>query len=230
MTQPPLTQTLRSFGRKQGRSPKGIRQEAIAHWLPRLEISQEIDAIEQMESLFEKPFDSYGLEIGYGAGEHLFHQATRHPDCGFIGCEPFLNGIGSLLAMIQESPVENIRIWQEDARILLEKLPNQCLDRVFILFPDPWPKIRHQKRRLVKKDLLDALARVMKPGALLRIATDHHDYANWMLAHLMPHHAFEWNASKASDWQTAPEDWVTTRYQQKALASDITTYIDCTRI
>lgn len=221
---------LRSFGRKQGRAPKGIRQDAMEALLPKLSIPLETTNITSLGSLFEKPYDHYALEIGYGAGEHLHFQASRSPEFGFIGCEPFLNGVGNLLATIDEKPVENIRIWQEDARLLLAQLPDACLQKVFILFPDPWPKTRHHKRRIVKNDLLNELARVMKPNALLRMATDHHDYAAWMLSHIMNHPQFNWDANTPADWQTPPKDWVLTRYQEKALASEITTYINATRI
>lgn len=230
MTSGSLDIPIRSFGRKQGRSPKGIRQEAMEAWLPKLSIAQDIGTIASLSSLFDRAYETFALEIGYGAGEHLYHQAQLHPQIGHIGCEPFLNGIGNLLASIHEKPVDNIRIWQEDARLLLAKLPTASLDKVFILFPDPWPKLRHHKRRIVKTDLLDELRRVMKPGAMLRMATDHHDYALWMLSHIMDHPHFEWTAKTPTDWQHAPKDWITTRYQQKALASDITTYIDAMRI
>ncbi len=221
---------IRSFGRKQGRTPKGLRQQAMEELLPAFSISNDIKPVSHIANLFDTPYSRYAIEIGFGAGEHLYHQAASNPDCGFIGCEPFLNGIGSLMAQIQENPMNNIRIWQEDARLLLKELPAKSIEKVFILFPDPWPKLRHHKRRLVKHDLLDQLAYIMKSGALLRMATDHHDYAAWMLAHLSSRTDFKWNAKNKHDWQQAPTDWISTRYQQKALASEVTTYLDYTRV
>ncbi len=222
--------TIRSFGRKQGRAPKGERQVAMESLLPELSIDLNLSSLDTIEALFSKRFKHYAMEIGFGAGEHLHHQAASNPNWGFIGCEPFLNGVAGLLHQVKQRPIDNIRVWQEDARILLEKLPDRSIDNVFILFPDPWPKTKHHKRRLIKNDLLTELARVMKPSALLRMATDHHDYAAWMLAHILKHPSFLWNATNKRDWQTPPSDWVATRYQEKALASDITTYIDCTRV
>ena len=224
------TNHLRSFGRKQGRAPKGIRQNAMESLMPYYAINLDIEKIGDISELFDKSYNSYAVEIGFGAGEHLYHQAKLNPDCGFIGCEPFLNGIANLMTQLQEEPLDNLRIWQEDARLLLEKLPENSINKAFILFPDPWPKLRHHKRRLVKHDLLDQLSHIMPSGSLLRMATDHHGYASWMLAQILSHSKFEWSANSQKDWQQAPSDWISTRYQQKALASDITTYIDSVRV
>ncbi len=131
------------------------------------------------------------LEIGFGAGEHLAHQAALYPEVGIIGCEPFINGIATLLALVPPpqggAPPNNIRIFNGDARLLIEKLPDASLEKVFILYPDPWPKARHHKRRLISKEFLNNLACVMKPGAELRLATDHGDYCTWMLERLLTH-------------------------------------------
>ena len=133
-----------------------------------------------------------------------------------IGCEPYVNGISGLLKSIKEKHLDNIRIYTDDVRELLGVMPEAFLERVYILYPDPWPKSRHHKRRLIQKPLLDLLARVMKPGAELRIATDWDDYATWILEQLLPHPAFAWTAEKATDWTRPWQEWIPTRYEQKA--------------
>jgi len=158
------------------------------------------------------------LEIGFGGGEHLAHQAALNPGVGIIGCEPYINGIGDLLKAIEAQKLSNIRIHGDDARPLIERLPDASIERVFILYPDPWPKARHHKRRLVSTELLNQLARVMKPGAILRLATDHSDYCTWMLERLLPHPSFTWTAKDCDDWLKPWSDWIPTRYEQKALA------------
>lgn len=172
----------------------------------------------------------FWLEIGFGGGEHLAHQASLHPDTGLLGCEPYVNGIAGLLKHISDHDLQNIRIYHHDARLLLERLPDSCLERVFILYPDPWPKARHNKRRLVSSATLDALARVMRPGAQLRLATDDSDYCAWMLEHVLAHPHFSWQAKISDDWLTPPPDWISTRYEQKALAAGrVPTYLNFIR-
>ncbi len=166
-------------------------------------------------ALFPRTPESLHLEIGFGGGEHLAAQALAHPEVGFIGCEPFVNGVAHLLGLIEEHH-DNIRLWPDDARVLLGALPEACIERVFILFPDPWPKSRHHKRRLIQTALLAALARVMKPGAELRLATDHADYLTWMLERLLASPDFAWTARSASDWREPPPGWVRTQYQDWA--------------
>jgi tRNA (guanine-N7-)-methyltransferase len=171
----------------------------------------------------------YWLEIGFGGGEHLAHQARLHPGTSIIGCEPYVNGIAGLLKSIYDEKLDNIRVYPDDVRKLLEHLPESSLSRVFILYPDPWPKARHHKRRLISKEFLDALARVMKPGAELRLATDHADYATWMLERLLPHPAFTWTAETCDYWLKPPADWLSTRYEQKRLAG-MPTYLEVVRV
>lgn len=169
------------------------------------------------------------LEIGFGGGEHLAFQAETNPGVGIIGCEPYVNGIGELLKQIEAKKLTNIRLHGDDARPLIEQLPDASLSRVFILYPDPWPKSRHHKRRLVSRPLLDALSRVMKPGSELRLATDHADYACWMLEQLLSHRSFEWQAKGCDDWLKPWPDYTPTRYEQKALAGR-PTYLTFTRV
>ncbi len=158
------------------------------------------------------------IEIGFGSGEHLAAQAEANPGVTLLGCEPYINGIGNLLLRLQDRPLTNLRIYTDDVRLLLEKLPDASVERVFILFPDPWPKSRHHKRRLIQPAFLRQLARVMKPGSRLNLATDHVDYLTWMLTHLLASPDFTWTAKSQADWATPPADWTRTRYQEKAEA------------
>ncbi len=163
------------------------------------------------------------LEIGFGGGEHLVAQAMAHPEQRFIGVEPFLNGVGSCLRHIEESGITNVRIHMGDARDVLTRLPDASLDRIYILFPDPWPKTRHHKRRLIQTDFIAALARVLKPGGEVRYATDWAHYAAWTLELFTRDPHFAWTAARAADWRTPWEGHVTTRYEEKKLG-------DCTPI
>ena len=149
----------------------------------------------------------------------LAAQAEAHPAVGLIGSEVFENGIARLLTAIDEAGLSNIRLLTEDGRELLKKLPDRSLARVFILFPDPWRKQRHHKRRLVSTETLDELARVMKDGSELRLATDHIDYLRWMLERAPVHPAFEWLARRPDDWRVRTPDWPQTRYERKAIAA-----------
>jgi tRNA (guanine-N7-)-methyltransferase len=159
------------------------------------------------------------LEIGFGAGEHLAWQADANPEMGLIGAEPYVAGMAKLLARIADKDHRNIRLYTEDAREVLAALPDASLARVFILFPDPWPKTRHHKRRFIQMTMLDELARVMKQGAELRFATDDAGYLVWTLQRLTAHPQFSWLAQSAEDWRVRPADWPETRYEAKALRS-----------
>lgn len=159
------------------------------------------------------------LEIGFGAGEHLAAQAERHRETNFIGCEVFENGVAKLLERMERQRLNNIRVFNQDALLLIETMPTVSVDRVFILFPDPWPKRRHAKRRIISLETLDSLAAIMKDGAELRVATDDRDYVCWIIELLTDHPAFEWLARRPTDWRERPEDWPPTRYEKKALAA-----------
>lgn len=156
------------------------------------------------------------LEIGFGGGEHLVHQARQNPDVGFIGCEPYLNGVAMLLAKIRKAGVENIRVHPGDARDLFDVLPEAALARAFLLYPDPWPKARHHRRRFVTQEHLAPLARALRPGAAFRVATDIPDYVRQTLEEV-PRQGFNWQAERPADWRQAWPDWVPTRYELKAL-------------
>lgn len=159
------------------------------------------------------------FEVGFGGGEHLAAQARLHPQTGFIGCEPFENGVAKLLTQVRAQGLANVRVHPDDARDILERLPEASLSVMFVLFPDPWPKFRHHKRRFIQPRTLGEIARALRPGGELRIATDHPDYAQWALMHLVRDARFTWAAQCAADWRVRPADWVATRYEQKALAA-----------
>jgi tRNA (guanine-N7-)-methyltransferase len=166
---------------------------------------------------FSPPPEEVWLEVGFGGGEHLLAQAQAHPRVGMIGAEPYESGVAKLLSKLESAPVPNLRIYMDDARDIIEALPDASIARVFTLFPDPWPKTRHHKRRFVQMQMLDQLARVLKPRGELRFASDDAGYLNWALERLMAHKAFEWAATRATDWKTRPLDQPQTRYETKAL-------------
>ncbi len=164
------------------------------------------------------PDEPLWLEIGFGGGEHLAWQAAAHPDVLLVGCEVYRNGIAGLLGQIERQKLANIRIWAEDARDLIDRLADRSVARVFLLFPDPWPKARHAERRFIGPANLASLARIMTPGAELRLATDDPTYLSWTLDHLPLHPAFRWLVEAPQDWRQRPLDWPATRYEQKALS------------
>jgi tRNA (guanine-N7-)-methyltransferase len=207
---------LPSFGRRRGRRLRPTKQELMDTLLQELSITLPQQTCLEPATLFPEAKE-YWLEIGFGGGEHLAHQAERYPHAAIIGCEPYIHGIAWLLSHVKERALHNVRVFTDDARLLLDALPDHSLDKVFILYPDPWPKKRHHRRRLVSNQTLDALARVLKPGAELRLATDDADYCTWMLEHLQAHAAFESQAKQDDDRLIPWEDWVSTRYEQKAL-------------
>jgi len=167
--------------------------------------------------VFAPPVEEVWLEIGFGGAEHLLWQARANAHVGLIGCEPFEDGVVKALSAIEREKLANIRLHADDARLLLRWLPDASIARAFILFPDPWPKKRHQKRRLVSAATLGELARIMRPGAELRIATDIGDYARWILLAVREQHSFGWSAEGPRDWRERPPDWPSTRYEEKAL-------------
>jgi tRNA (guanine-N7-)-methyltransferase len=167
--------------------------------------------------LFGRPAKAVCLEIGFGGGEHLQHEAERNPDWGFIGVEPFVNGMAKLLTRLSTSPRDNIRLHDDDATVLLDWLPSGFLDRIDLFYPDPWPKRRHWKRRFVNPANLDRFARVLKPGGRFRFASDIDSYVDWTLLHCRSHQAFEWEAETAEDWRQPFAGWPGTRYEAKAI-------------
>ncbi len=211
---------LRSFGRLKGRPIKPRQAELMDTLLPRLAIDLAAPPVGAGETW---------LEIGFGGGEHLAEQAARHPDVLHLGAEPFLNGAASALRHIDERGLSNVRLHVGDARELVAALPDGSLARVFILFPDPWPKARHRKRRLVNPAFAAELARVLAPGGRLRFATDWADYAETALLALRGEPRLAWAAREADDWRLPPPDHVATRYEVKGLGDIAPVFLDFTR-
>jgi len=164
---------------------------------------------------------SVWLEIGFGGGEHLVHQAKLNPDIGFIGCEPYQNGVAKLMGKLSADPRKNIKLYDGDVRNMFDVLAKNSISKVFLLYPDPWPKKRHHRRRFVTQEFLAPLYETMKPGSILRIATDIEDYVRQALQEV-PKAGFQWLAKDASDWRDPWQDWVSTRYEIKALKEERT--------
>lgn len=217
------------YGRRVGKPLRAGQQDAIDAILPRFHITPEEARTPQ--ALFATPPRGLWLEIGFGGGEHLLSHAMREPDMGFIGVEPFLNGMACMARALAESGQDNIRLYDHDAALLLEELPNSSLHGADLLYPDPWPKKRHWKRRFVRPDNLDRLARVIRPGGVFRFASDVPHYVGWTLAHIRNHGGFEWLADSAADWTTPYPHWPGTRYEAKALREGrIPSYLTFRRI
>lgn len=207
---------IRSFGRRRGRK-LSVRQEQLrATLLPQVAIDPNAPPPGDVAALFPAGTPAVWLEIGFGGAEHLIWQAEANPNVGLIGCEPFEDGLVKALTAIDDKGLGNVRLLGDDVRPLLRWLPEASLDRAFILFPDPWPKKRHRKRRLFSPDLLRLLARVMKPGAELRFASDIGDYASTALLAVQQTPLFRWTAERPQDWRERPADWPGTRYEAKA--------------
>jgi len=211
----------RFYGRRRGKPLRPGRQFLVDGLLPtiRVAVPEEGKTLDPL-TLFETAsrdamFDRVWIEIGFGGGEHLIHQATTNADVGIIGFEPFVNGVSTALRAIADHDIQNIRIFDDDARLLLPQIREKSIDRVFVLFPDPWPKQRHWNRRVFNTVLLDTLAFLMKDGAELRFASDHMGYVRWALRHVQMHPYFDWMASRPEDWRNRPEDAIETRYEAK---------------
>ncbi|HZP76197.1 MAG TPA: tRNA (guanosine(46)-N7)-methyltransferase TrmB [Pseudolabrys sp.] len=205
------------FGRRKGH-PLRPRQAALFETLlPRLRIDLTRAAPSDLHTLFPGKVGELRLEIGFGGGEHLLAQAQASPDTGFIGCEPFVNAMAKALAAIETHKLDNIRLHFGDAAHLIAWLPPASLARIDLLYPDPWPKRRHWKRRFIQDESLSALARILRPGGELRFATDIADYAAWVLARVQRSHDFIWTAERADDWRLPWSGFVQTRYEAKAM-------------
>lgn len=215
------------YGRAKGKALSPRQQALFANLLPKVAFptGAPIDPHTVLPALSQ-----IYLEVGFGGGEHLAAQAAGNPDTGFIGCEPFINGVAKALAAIEEHPLTNVRLHHGDARDVLDALTPASLDGAYVLYPDPWPKARHNKRRFIGPDTLSALARVIKPGGLLRVASDIPDYIRWTLVEIRKDGHFEWTATSKADWETPPKDWPGTRYEAKAIREGRTPcYLDFSR-
>ncbi len=207
---------LRSFGRRRGRKPSPAQAALMSNIMPKVALDLAAPAPQPFTSSFAANTKEVWMEIGFGGGEHLLWQAENNPDVGFIGCEPFEDGVVKVLRGIEQNTLSNIRVHVDDARDVLRWLPDASLTRVFVLFPDPWPKARHRKRRLVNELLLREIARVLVTDGELRLATDISDYARTMFMALQNVGLFDWTARRPADWRERPNDWPGTRYEQKA--------------
>lgn len=227
--------TPKFYGRRQGRKIRKAKTTLLDAFLPRVRINGENRLTAQ--TLFSFPVDKICLEIGFGNGEHLAGQAKNHPRTGFIGAEVFKNGVANLLSLItgikegtdlpehielETGRTDNIRVFDDDMRLLFQRIPDNFLDRVFVLFPDPWPKKRHESRRFINPDNLKEIFRILKKGGILRVATDHKIYKGWTLRQVCrfeadSQKAFRWTATCGNDWKHEPADWVETKYQRKAI-------------
>lgn len=202
-------------GRRSGKALAPYQRELVRALLPRLAI--DVSAPIDPAALFSTPTRDLWLEVGFGAGEHLLAAAARHPDVGFIGCEPFLNGMARALTDLAAADLDNIRMHCGDAGAIIDRLPAASIGRVFVFYPDPWPKRRQRKRRFLSDAMLTRLARVIRRGGELRFATDIDDKCGWTLARLLRSPDFCWTAERAADWRTPWPHWVMTRYEQKAV-------------
>ena len=171
-----------------------------------------------LDALFARTGAERRLEIGFGGGEHLAGDARNNPDIDFIGCEPYVDGVASLLAEVEEGGLANVRVFDDDARLLLPVLPDARFSRIYVLFPDPWPKRRHRRRRILQAETLTDFARIAADGCELVFASDHMGYAAWTLAEVRRHPDWRWTARRPADWRRPPADWVATRYEAQALA------------
>jgi tRNA (guanine-N7-)-methyltransferase len=204
------------FGRRKGHALKRQQAVLMETLLPRLAVDLASPAPKSLASLFPHRSGATWLEIGFGGGEHLIARAKAHPEIGFIGCEPFINGMAKALVAIDSNGLSNIRLHFGDALELIDWLPDDSLAGVDLLYPDPWPKKRHWKRRFVQDETLAKLARVIRPGGIFRFATDIPHYAAWTLERLLRSPKFTWTAEKADDWRRSWPEWVETRYEAKA--------------
>jgi tRNA (guanine-N7-)-methyltransferase len=220
------------FGRRKGRTIRKAKSFLLEDFLPR--IALDLHKNPKVETAFDTPKKQYRLEIGFGDGSHLAEIAKREPEVGFIGVEVYKNGVANLLSLItgvkdgNESDLsaeikpetgrsDNIRVFDDDVRLLFSALPDAFFDKIYLLFPDPWPKKKHASRRFVNPDNLQEVARILKKGGILQIATDHPIYKKWTLDVMSEDKNFRWTAKCSDDWRNPPADWAETKYQRKAI-------------
>jgi len=223
----PEDKRLRTFGRTKSRTLSDRQQGLVDDLLPQIGIPAS-GPVEPAGLIPGKA--AHVLEIGFGGGEHLTGQAARHADTGYLGVEPFINGVAKALTQIDEAGLENVRLFEGDARDVMERMPDQCLDRIFLLFPDPWPKARHAKRRFVQDETAAEFVRLLKPGGSLRVATDVKAYADHALWILRRNSGLEWQATQAADWRHPPPVHLTTRYETKNLGDCAPVFFDFHRV
>lgn len=205
------------FGRRHGKTIRPKQADALANTLPALKLDLSEPAPASLSTLFDAPVKKLIVEIGFGGGEHLHLDSGRTPDAGYIGVEPFVNGMATLLRSLEREQRSNVRLYDDDAVRVLNWLPAGSVDRVDLFYPDPWPKKRHWKRRFVNQPHLSRIARVLKPGGLFRFASDIDHYINWTLIEVAQQGSFEWRAATADDWKSPYDGWPGTRYEAKAI-------------
>jgi tRNA (guanine-N7-)-methyltransferase len=211
-----LTFRRKHYGRRKGPKLRARQAGLLESLLPILALTPQ-QGLDPREYFEQGSVTDVWLEVGFGAGEHLAWQAQAHPEVGLIGAEPYVAGMAKLLSRIADKNLCNIRLYTEDVRDVIAAAPDASFGRLFILFPDPWPKTRHHKRRFIQMETLNELARVMKRGAELRFATDDAGYLAFALERFCAHPAFRWLAQSSADWRARPSDWPETRYEAKAL-------------
>ncbi|MGX7876613.1 tRNA (guanine(46)-N(7))-methyltransferase TrmB [Mesorhizobium sp. ORM6] len=213
----PSRTTEAFFGRRRGKPVRPQQAEALESGLAAYRLDLAAEAPSDLRTQFEAGVSAVRLEIGFGGGEHLLHRAIEAPTIGFIGVEPFVNGMAKMMMAVRQRPLPNLRVHDDDATRLLDWLPPASLDGLDLLYPDPWPKKKHWKRRFVSPVNLDRFARVLKPGSKFRFASDIDTYVNWTLLHCRAHGAFAWQAADAADWHRPYDGWPGTRYEAKAI-------------
>ena len=204
------------FGRRKGHKLRAHQADLVAHLLPRLALDITGARCADLARLFDRPVDNVRLEIGFGGGEHLIAEARAFPNTGFIGCEPYVNGMAKILAQIETHGIGNVRLFAGDAAELLAWAPPLSLARIDLIHPDPWPKRRHWKRRFVQDSTVAAMARILKASGEFRFVCDIDDYVAWTLAHLARSPDFAWTAERAADWRAPWPGYTMTRYGKKA--------------
>jgi tRNA (guanine-N7-)-methyltransferase len=211
------------WGRSKGKKLRQEQTRVMAEWLPRLLIPLADAPLQNLEGLFSFKPRAMRLEIGFGGGEHLLKRALENPDVGFIGVEPFVNGMAKLVMDIDRLQPNNIRLFDRDAMILLKRLPQACFEQIDLLYPDPWPKRRQRKRRFVSPLSLDLMAAAIAPGGKFCFASDIDDYVGWTLKRVLASGVWEWPAMHPDQWIKPYEGWVQTRYEAKAFDEGRTT-------
>lgn len=203
------------YGRRKGKKLRQRQDGLVAELLPKISLDLTSGALAP-ERLFSRAFSELRVEIGFGDGARLVQQACERSDIAFIGCEPFVNGVAKALAGIEQHQLDNIRLHNGDSRDVLAALPAASVRLIEVLYPDPWPKRRHNKRRIISDDFLSACARLLPEGGELRFATDIDDYCGWTLARILRSTDFTWTAERPDDWLRPWDGWISTRYEQKA--------------
>lgn len=214
--QHPSRATEAFFGRRKGKALRERQAEGMATLLPQLKLDLQAQAPASLAELFPAQVENIRMEIGFGGGEHLIHRAQENPTTGFIGVEPFVNSMAKLITRVEDLGLKNIRVYDDDATQVLDWLPEASVGRIDLLYPDPWPKRKHWKRRFVSQVNLDRFHRVLKPGGVFCFASDIDTYVNWTLIHCRDHGGFAWQAEQSSDWLTPFAGWPGTRYENKA--------------